>query len=149
MANIIDGWSIQSSAELSDIYKKGRDLSRLASMTLLFSDNLATMIDQSLFTGPGLYREELVFTARAGQRYFLEMNGVTSKADLYLNGQKLASKDTLVGAYAGVKFDITQYLISGQNAVLVRAYLTNYLADQAAVPASFIRLELPDATGLI
>jgi exo-1,4-beta-D-glucosaminidase len=89
------------------------------------------MIDPSLFTVPWLYREELTFTPRAGQRYFLETNGITSKADLYLNGEELASKDTLVGAYGGLKFNITQYLKSGKNAVLVRAYPTNYLADFA------------------
>jgi exo-1,4-beta-D-glucosaminidase len=89
------------------------------------------MIDQSLFNAPWLYREELTFTPQAGQRYFLETNGITSKADLYLNGQEIASKDTLVGAYGGLKFDITKYLKSGANAVLVRAYPTNYLADFA------------------
>jgi exo-1,4-beta-D-glucosaminidase len=89
------------------------------------------MIDQSLFTGPWLYREELTFAPQAGQRYFLETNGITSKADLYLNGKEIASKDTLVGAYGGLKFDITQYLNSGKNAVLIQAYPTNYLADFA------------------
>lgn len=99
--------------------------------TLFFSDNLATTIDQSLFTGPWLYCEELFFTPQVGQRYFLETNGITSKADLYLNGKELASKNMVVGAYGGLKLDITQYLTSGQNALLVRAYPTNYLADFA------------------
>ena len=89
------------------------------------------MIDSSPFTVPWLYREELTFTPQAGQRYFLETNGITSKADLYINGQELASKNTLVGAYGGLKFDITKYLKSGSNAILVRAYPTNYLADFA------------------
>lgn len=89
------------------------------------------MVDQSLFTVPWLYREELTFTLQAGQQYFLETNGISSKADLYLNGKEIASKDTLVGAYGGLKFDITQHLKSGKNALLVRAYPTNYLADFA------------------
>lgn len=89
------------------------------------------MVDQSLFTVPWLYREELVFNPQAGQRFFLETNGISSKADLYINGAQFASKDNLTGAYGGLKFDITQHLKPGDNVFLFRAYPTNYLADFA------------------
>ena len=89
------------------------------------------MVDQSLFTVPWLFREELVFNPQIGQRYFLETNGISSKADLYVNGALFASKDNLTGAYGGLKFDITEHLKPGKNAFLFRAYPTDYLADFA------------------
>lgn len=98
---------------------------------LFFSENLKTMVDHSQFDVPWLYREELTFNPAANQRYFLETHGISSKADLYLNGKQLASKETLTGAYGGEKFDITQHLLKGNNAVLIRAYPTNYLKDFA------------------
>lgn len=98
---------------------------------LFFSDNLKQMINQSEFTVPWLYREELVFNPKYDQHYFLQTNGITSKADLYVNGVQIASKSTLRGAYGGRKFDITKQLTNGKNTVLIRAYPTSYLADFA------------------
>jgi exo-1,4-beta-D-glucosaminidase len=89
------------------------------------------MVNQSQFMVPWLYREELTFSPQAGQNYFLQTNGITSKADLYFNGALLASKSTLKGAYGGLTFNITEYVTQGKNAVLIRAYPTNYLADFA------------------
>ncbi|KFX96242.1 hypothetical protein V490_03437 [Pseudogymnoascus sp. VKM F-3557] len=153
-AAAIKGWYMQSTAHVSSdmlaVSKPGFDTSswyRVGSRgtvmagllennvyndaDLFFSDNLKTMVDQSQFNVPWLYREELTFDPATSQRYFLETNGISSKADVYLNGKELASKETLTGAYAGEKFDITQHLRKGKNAVLIRAYPTNYLKDFA------------------
>ncbi|KFY31196.1 hypothetical protein V493_01304 [Pseudogymnoascus sp. VKM F-4281 (FW-2241)] len=153
-AAAIKGWYLQSTAETSSdmlaISQPGFDVSswyRVGSRgtvmagllennvyndtALFFSDNLKTMVDRSQFDVPWLYREELTFDPATNQRYFLETHGISSKADLYLNGKQLASKETLTGAYGGEKFDITQYLLKGKNAVLIRAYPTNYLKDFA------------------
>jgi exo-1,4-beta-D-glucosaminidase len=99
--------------------------------TLFFSENLKTMVDHSQFTVPWWYREELTFSPQAGQRYFLQTNGITSKADLYVNGVTIASKTTLKGAYGGQKFDITDHVTQGKNVILIRAYPTTYLGDFA------------------
>jgi exo-1,4-beta-D-glucosaminidase len=99
--------------------------------TLFYSNNLETAVNQSEFTVPWLYREEVAITPQPDQYYFLETNGISSKADLYLNGVQIASKKTLKGAYGGLKFDITKYVKKGKNAILIRAYPTNYLADFA------------------
>jgi exo-1,4-beta-D-glucosaminidase len=92
---------------------------------------MAAMVDQSQFTVPWLYREELVISPQLDQHYFLQTNGIASKADLYFNGVQIASNHTLKGAYGGLKFDITRHMMKGRNAVLIRAYPTNYLADFA------------------
>ncbi|OBT63036.1 hypothetical protein VE03_08142 [Pseudogymnoascus sp. 23342-1-I1] len=153
-AAAIKGWYMQSTAKTSSgmlaVSQPGFDVSswyRVGSRgtvmagllennvysdkDLFFSENLKTRVDHSQFDVPWLYREELTFDPTANQRYFLETHGISSKADLYLNGKQLASKETLTGAYGGEKFDITQYLLKGKNAVLIRAYPTNYLKDFA------------------
>ncbi|OBT39131.1 hypothetical protein VE00_09696 [Pseudogymnoascus sp. WSF 3629] len=153
-AAAIKGWYMQSTAKTSSdmlaVSQPGFDMSswyRVGSRgtvmagllennvyndkSLFFSENLKTMVDRSQFDVPWLYREELTFDPATNQRYFLETHGISSKADLYLNGKQLASKETLTGAYGGEKFDITQYLLKGKNAVLIRAYPTNYLKDFA------------------
>lgn len=89
------------------------------------------MVDISQFSVPWIYREELDFSPQPGQHYFLDTNGVTSKADLYINGVQIASNTTLKGAYGGLRFDITENVKKGKNAVLIQAYPTDYLADFA------------------
>ncbi|KFY33980.1 hypothetical protein V494_07161 [Pseudogymnoascus sp. VKM F-4513 (FW-928)] len=153
-AAAIKGWYMQSTAETSNdmlvVSKPGFDVAswyRVGSRgtvmagllenkvyndtDLFFSDNLKTMVEHSQFDVPWLYREELTFDPATNQRYFLETHGISSKADLYVNGKQLASKETLTGAYGGEKFDITEHLLKGKNAILIRAYPTNYLKDFA------------------
>ena len=89
------------------------------------------MVDGSQFTVPWLYREEVILQPGTGERFFIETNGISSKADLYFNGVQLASKDSLKGAYRGQKFDVSANVTPGKNAILIRAYPTDYLADFA------------------
>jgi exo-1,4-beta-D-glucosaminidase len=98
--------------------------------TLFFSSNLET-VDGSQFTVPWLYREEINLKPGPDRRFFIETNGISSKADLYFNGVTLATKDSLKGAYGGQKIDVTSHVTPSKNAVLIRAYPTNYLADFA------------------
>ena len=88
-------------------------------------------IDSSHLSVPWLYREEITMDPGMNERFFLDTNGISSKADLYFNGQQLASKETLRGAYGGQRFEITPYVRDGLNTVLIRAYPTNYLKDFA------------------
>jgi exo-1,4-beta-D-glucosaminidase len=59
----------------------------------------------------------------------LKQNGISSRADIYLNGFQIASKTKLKGAYGGQKFDITSHVQSGANVLLIRAYPTDYQRD--------------------
>jgi exo-1,4-beta-D-glucosaminidase len=98
---------------------------------LWFSDNLINTVDLSIFGTPWLYREEFTVNPTSAQHYFLITHGITSKADIWLNGRKLADKETQEGSYAGHKYEITSFLQSGVNAILIQAYETNYLLDSA------------------
>lgn len=98
---------------------------------LFFSDNLETAVDYSEFQVPWLFREELSLSPQPGQHFFLQTNGITSRADIYLNGVQIASNETQVGAYGGQRYEITEALSEGNNAILIVAYPTNYLRDFA------------------
>ncbi|ETS87415.1 Exo-beta-D-glucosaminidase [Pestalotiopsis fici W106-1] len=96
---------------------------------LFFSDNLVNF-DRSQFSVPWVYRYEFSSSPSDGQHYFLENNGITSKADIYLNGQQIANSTSQVGAYAGHTYDITSYL-SQDNALAIQVYPTDYNYDFA------------------
>jgi beta-galactosidase/beta-glucuronidase len=68
--------------------------------------------------GEGWYRKTLVLPkAPAGRRFFLEFEGAFQVADVYVNGQRLA---THRGGYTGFSVDLTSALKSGRNLVAVR-----------------------------
>jgi exo-1,4-beta-D-glucosaminidase len=94
---------------------------------LFMSDNLAG-VDIRQFQVPWLYRNEFRLKPRSGQHYFLQTNGITSKADVFLNGQKVADKTLQSGAYGGHTYDITK-LVNGTNALLFKVYPTDYFKD--------------------
>lgn len=98
---------------------------------LFFSDNLETAVDYSEFQVPWFYREEFSLQPQQGQHYFLQTHGITSRADIYLNGKLIASNETQVGAYGGKRYEISTALSAGSNAILIVAYPTNYLRDFA------------------
>ncbi|KAJ9612135.1 hypothetical protein H2200_003732 [Cladophialophora chaetospira] len=98
---------------------------------LFFSNNLENAVDYSAYEIPWLYREEFALARQPNQHYFLQTNGITSRADIYVNGVQIASNKTQVGSYGGKKYEITNALTDGQNAILIVAYPTNYLRDFA------------------
>ncbi|KAK9417799.1 putative Family 2 glycoside hydrolase [Seiridium unicorne] len=96
---------------------------------LFFSDNL-NHVDRVQFSVSWLYRHEFTLDPVKGQHFFIENNGITSKADIYLNGHEIVTNTTQVGAYAGHTYDITEY-VSGRNALLIQVYPTDYNYDFA------------------
>ncbi|KAH6660636.1 family 2 glycoside hydrolase [Truncatella angustata] len=96
---------------------------------LFYSDNLK-QFDRGQFSVPWLYRYEFSLSPTEGQHYFLETNGITSKADLYLNGHQVANQTTQVGAYAGHTYDVTGTVLKN-NALVVQVYPTDYNYDFA------------------
>ncbi|KAK8055222.1 glycoside hydrolase family 2 protein [Apiospora rasikravindrae] len=97
---------------------------------LFFSDNLKSF-NRSQFAVPWVYRNEFKLNPRPGQHYFLQTNGITSKADILLNGHTVTTKDFQVGSYAGHEYDITELLNAGPNGLLIQVYPTDYNYDFA------------------
>lgn len=150
----IAGWSLQSSANLSDgvtsFSQPGASVSSwyrvpgrgsvMAGLIengvfshdkLLFSDDLDSLVNYADYEVPWLYREEFPMTPTIGQHYFLITHGITSRADIWINGHLVASNETQVGSYGGQTYEISDYLTNGTNCLLVQAHPTNYLRDFA------------------
>jgi exo-1,4-beta-D-glucosaminidase len=91
-------------------------------------------IDHKIFQVPWIYRAEFEVQtgfATAGSYYQLKTHGISSRADIYLNGALVADKSMQAGAYAGLTFEVTSKVKPGQNVLLIRVYPTDYNRDFA------------------
>ncbi|KAJ5163941.1 Glycoside hydrolase family 2 immunoglobulin-like beta-sandwich [Penicillium coprophilum] len=150
----IPGWNLQSSTKVSDkldvLSTPGEDVSswyRVGSRgtvmagliengvyketDLFYSDNMEAIADPLTFDVPWLYREEFTLNPSIGQHFTLKTHGITSKADIYLNGVLIASSDQQQGSYGGHQYNLTEHVKEGANCLLIRAFPTNYLRDLA------------------
>ncbi|KAH8885583.1 glycoside hydrolase family 2 protein [Thozetella sp. PMI_491] len=96
---------------------------------LFFSDHFKS-VDASQFQVPWVYRNEFALSPSSGQHFQLVTNGITSRADIYLNGKQIAAKTLQSGAYGGHTYDVTD-VVDKANALVIQAYPTNYSADFA------------------
>lgn len=150
---VIPSWKVQSSSKAGNdarklssptldtsgwysIGSKGTLMSTLvenhvfADTDLFFSNNL-DKVDYSQFQVPWYYRAEVELQPSGGSHIQLTTNGISSRADVYLNGDMLADKDVQAGAYGGLTYDITSKSKSGNNVLLVKVYPTDYNRDFA------------------
>ncbi|MGH3095902.1 MAG: glycosyl hydrolase 2 galactose-binding domain-containing protein [Streptosporangiales bacterium] len=88
---------------------------------IFHSDNLAS-VPTKQFDVPWWYRDELTIHPRPGQHTFLIMNGVASRANLWVNGTKIADKSKLQGSYSRFEFDIGGQVRNGRNAIALEVY---------------------------
>ncbi|CAG7561828.1 unnamed protein product [Fusarium equiseti] len=99
---------------------------------LWYSDNLAHF-DDSMFHVPWVYRNQFNLgneKQMTNRHFFLQTNGITPAADLFLNGKQIANNITQSGSYGGHTYDITN-LAKKENALVVKVYPTNYQHDFA------------------
>ncbi|MEO6843650.1 MAG: sugar-binding domain-containing protein, partial [Ginsengibacter sp.] len=123
-----DNWQIQSSLkvngsdnEISTLTFKPQDWynAKVPSSTLgslvddgvfkdvFFNRNLEN-IPTSIFDAPWWYRKSFnVEKIDPGQVYRLRFNGISYSADIWLNGKKIASADTIQGSFRQFIFDVT------------------------------------------
>ena len=69
------------------------------------------------YRGPAWYRRTLEVSPHAGTRRFLEFDGATLAADVWVNGRHAGRHE---GGYARFRFDITPLLQPGRNLLAVR-----------------------------
>jgi len=136
-SDLTSGWAIQSSAKVPDsgaaISQPGYAASGWLPLSkpetlmagllengrypnIFHSDNLAK-VPTKQFDVNWWYRDQLTVHPQPGQHTFLKMNGISGKADLWLNGTKIADSSQLQGSYSGLEYDITQYVRDGANAI--------------------------------
>jgi len=49
-------------------------------------------------------------------------NGINYRADIFLNGSKIASSDTLEGSFRVFKIDITNHVVKGKNTIALKVF---------------------------
>lgn len=76
--------------------------------------------------GVGWYRKSFSFTPNAGHKTYVVFDGVMANSDIYLNGHLLGHHPY---GYTSFFYDLTRYLVSGQNVLSVRV-------DDSQQPAS-------------
>jgi exo-1,4-beta-D-glucosaminidase len=82
---------------------------------LYVGTNMLT-VPQDLYQQDWWYRT--TFKAPAGESYTLEFPGINYRAEIWLNGQKIADSKQVVGMYAAHEFNVTPWIKRGSRNVL-------------------------------
>src|ERR1035437_9251434 len=83
---------------------------------LYFGKNLLEKVPQDLYKQDWWYRT--TFKAPAGESFTLEFPGINYRAEIWLNGQKIADSKQVVGMYAAHEFNVTPWIKRGARNVL-------------------------------
>jgi exo-1,4-beta-D-glucosaminidase len=83
---------------------------------LYFGKNLLEKVPQDLYKQDWWYRT--TFKAPAGECYTLEFPGINYRAEIWLNGAKIADTNQVVGMYAAHELNVTPWIKRGSRNVL-------------------------------
>jgi exo-1,4-beta-D-glucosaminidase len=84
---------------------------------LYYGENMLKKVPQDLYKQDWWYRT--VFTAPAGySTYTLEFPGINYRADMWINGQKVADNQQIVGMYVAHEVNVTKWIRPGTANVL-------------------------------
>ena len=76
----------------------------------LFLEDHYKAVDKSIFDQPWVYTTR--FSAEKGRSTILRFNGLNYRADIDLNGRRIASADTTCGTFAVREIDVTPWVKS-------------------------------------
>lgn len=137
-----DGWNVVSSASTSlsgkEISLSGTDTAgwydAVVPSTIMgtlvnngvYADALEGMnydkIDKTLFDGPWWYRKEFRMQAlNEGEHAELVFDGISYRANVWLNGRKVADADELYGTFRRHVIDVTDY-VGRENVIAVEVF---------------------------
>ena len=83
--------------------------------------NLET-IDESRFTVPWWYRHEFEIFGELPASSRLVFEGINYSAEVWLNGERLAGREEIAGAFRVFDLDVTPHLVVGKNALAVEVH---------------------------
>ena len=94
---------------------------------VFYGDNLRAVEEPdssgNVFVIPWWYRTEFtVAKGAAGSRTLLRINGIIASADVWLNGQLVAERAAVAGAYPIHELDVTRWVHAGSNALALRVH---------------------------
>jgi exo-1,4-beta-D-glucosaminidase len=85
--------------------------------------NLKDLSNNAAFKRPWWYRKEFTVSAKAGERVWLNFDGINYRANIWVNGKQIANTNDIVGAYRTYQFDITSAAAPGKpNVVAVETF---------------------------
>jgi exo-1,4-beta-D-glucosaminidase len=78
----------------------------------------------SPYAVPWWYRKEFDIPASdKGKQIWLAFKGINYRADIWINGKKVAGSDEVIGAFRRYEFNVTQFVnVGAKNAVAVEVY---------------------------
>jgi exo-1,4-beta-D-glucosaminidase len=103
----------------------GMNLRKLPGMTYKIGGNFVhtAMEPTSAFAVPWWYRSSFRVPANMrGRRITLHFDGINYRANIWLNGKRLADSSTIAGTYRRVELDVTDALRAGPNALAVEIF---------------------------
>jgi exo-1,4-beta-D-glucosaminidase len=94
---------------------------------VFYGDNLRAVEEPdasgTMFVIPWWYRSEFVVDEGApGTRTLLRINGMIPDADVWVNGQPVAERAAVAGAYPVHELDVTRWTHAGSNTLALRVY---------------------------
>jgi exo-1,4-beta-D-glucosaminidase len=94
---------------------------------VFYGDNMRAVEEPeasgTMFIIPWWYRTEFsVGEAAPGTRTLLRINGMIPSADVWLNGQSVAERSTVAGAYPVHELDVTRWVHAGTNTLVLRVH---------------------------
>jgi exo-1,4-beta-D-glucosaminidase len=94
---------------------------------VFYGDNLRAIEEPdssgNVFVIPWWYRTEFTVAKGAdGIRTLLRINGIIASADVWLNGQLVAERAGVAGAYPIHELDVTRWVHAGSNNLALRVY---------------------------
>ena len=125
-----DGWRIQADSKKDQEWYKasvpGTVLGSLTTENGLYSDAFMgqnyTEIDRELFNEPWWYKTSFDIPAlKEGQRVELAFDGISYRADVWLNGTQVVAADELFGPFRQFAYDVTD-LLRENNELTVKVY---------------------------
>ncbi|GAB3903493.1 cellulose binding domain-containing protein [Kibdelosporangium lantanae] len=142
LGDLVHGWKIQSSAVAKDtgdtVSKPGYPTTGWLPISQpetlmagllengrypdIFKSNNLAGVPADQFAVNWWYRDEVIVRPRSGQHHFLVMNGVVGRANLWVNGTKVADQAQLQGAYSKLEYDLTPLLRDGTNVIALDVY---------------------------
>jgi exo-1,4-beta-D-glucosaminidase len=98
----------------------GMNLRSIPGTTYKIGTNFSNsaMPEDSPFRVSWWYRKELVLPARFGESVFLNFDGINFRANIWVNGRRVADSKQVAGAYRTYEFDITSVVERGKPAAI-------------------------------
>ncbi|HXY43601.1 MAG TPA: hypothetical protein VEH29_05410 [Acidimicrobiales bacterium] len=96
---------------------------------LSYSTRLRDDVDGAMFDSPWWFRTTFRAAAMLGSHVAVRSDGIIPRADLWVNGEKVAGRDAIAGAYTSNTFDITHLVHPGENAVAYLVYPGGPMTD--------------------